>query len=53
MADAGRTCPVSVSATIEMMGTTLGGQGIEALYYSFQQRNLFTFGINCATGRIL
>jgi 5-methyltetrahydrofolate--homocysteine methyltransferase len=50
MADAGRTVPVSVSATIEMMGTTLAGQGIEALYYSFQQRNLLTFGINCATG---
>jgi 5-methyltetrahydrofolate--homocysteine methyltransferase len=50
MAEAGRRVPVSVSATIELMGTTLGGQGIEALYYSFQQRNLFTFGINCATG---
>ena len=50
MAEAGRRVPVSVSATIELMGTTLGGQGIEALYYSFQQRPLLTFGINCATG---
>ncbi|MBL8024720.1 MAG: methionine synthase [Elusimicrobia bacterium] len=50
MAEAGRRVPVSVSATIELMGSTLGGQGIEALYYSFQQRNLFSLGINCATG---
>jgi 5-methyltetrahydrofolate--homocysteine methyltransferase len=50
MGEAGRRVPVSVSATIELMGTTLGGQGIEALYYSFQQRDLLTFGINCATG---
>jgi 5-methyltetrahydrofolate--homocysteine methyltransferase len=46
----GRSVPVSVSVTIEPMGTTLGGQGIEALYYSFQQRNLLSLGLNCATG---
>ncbi|MBK9430235.1 MAG: methionine synthase [Elusimicrobia bacterium] len=50
MAECGRRVPVSVSATVELMGTTLAGQGIEALYYSFQQRDLFSLGLNCATG---
>lgn len=50
MAEVGRRVPVSVSATVELMGTTLGGQGIEALYYAFQQRDLLSLGLNCATG---
>jgi 5-methyltetrahydrofolate--homocysteine methyltransferase len=50
MAEGGRQVPVMVSATIETMGTMLAGQGIEALYYSLQQRGLFSLGLNCATG---
>jgi len=50
MAESGRWVPVSVSATVEAMGTTLAGQGVEAFYYSFQQRPLLTLGLNCATG---
>ncbi len=49
-ASTGRKIPVAVSATIETMGTTLAGQGIEALYYSLQQRDLLYIGLNCATG---
>ncbi len=49
-AEAGKTVPVSVSCTIELMGTMLAGQGVEALYYSLQQRDLFSLGLNCATG---
>ncbi|HRY30616.1 MAG TPA: homocysteine S-methyltransferase family protein, partial [Elusimicrobiota bacterium] len=49
-ASTGHKVPVSVSATIELMGSMLAGQDVEALYYSLQQRDLFTIGINCATG---
>jgi len=49
-AEAGKQVPVAVSATIEAMGTTLAGQGVEALYYSLQQRDLLYIGLNCATG---
>jgi 5-methyltetrahydrofolate--homocysteine methyltransferase len=50
MAKSGRRVPVSVSVTVETMGTMLAGQGVEALYYSLQQRDLLTIGLNCATG---
>lgn len=46
----GRRIPVLVSATIEVMGTTLAGQGIEALYISLKHRGLLSLGLNCATG---
>ncbi|HMU74988.1 MAG TPA: homocysteine S-methyltransferase family protein, partial [Elusimicrobiota bacterium] len=46
----GQKIPVMVSGTIEPMGTTLAGQGVEALYYSLQQRDLLSIGLNCATG---
>jgi 5-methyltetrahydrofolate--homocysteine methyltransferase len=46
----GQKIPVMVSGTIEPMGTTLAGQGVEALYYSLQQRDLLSSGLNCATG---
>jgi 5-methyltetrahydrofolate--homocysteine methyltransferase len=49
-AETSRRLPVSVSATIEVMGTMLAGQGVEALYYSLMQRDLFSLGLNCATG---
>ena len=42
--------PVIVCGTIENMGTTLAGQGIEALYVSLAHRDLFAMGLNCATG---
>ncbi len=50
MAATGEKVPVMVSGTIEPMGTTLAGQGVEALYYSLQQRDLLSLGLNCATG---
>jgi 5-methyltetrahydrofolate--homocysteine methyltransferase len=50
MVQVGRQVPVMVSATIETMGTTLAGQGVEALYYSLQHKNLLSIGLNCATG---
>src|SRR5687767_1047871 len=42
--------PLMVSATIEPMGTMLAGQGVEALYISLQHLELFSIGLNCATG---
>lgn len=46
----GLRVPVIVCGTIETMGTTLAGQGIEALYVSLAHRDLFAIGLNCATG---
>ncbi|MBI2070921.1 MAG: methionine synthase [Elusimicrobia bacterium] len=45
-----RSVPVMISATIEVMGTMLAGQTAEALYISLEHRNLFSIGLNCATG---
>ena len=42
--------PVMASGTIEPMGTMLAGQTTEALYTSLDQRDLFSIGLNCATG---
>jgi 5-methyltetrahydrofolate--homocysteine methyltransferase len=42
--------PLMVSATIEPMGTMLGGQGVEALYVALQHLGLLSIGLNCATG---
>jgi 5-methyltetrahydrofolate--homocysteine methyltransferase len=47
---AGATLPLMVSATIEPMGTMLAGQGVEALYVSLEHLDLFSIGLNCATG---
>ncbi len=41
---------VSVSGTVETMGTLLGGQDIEAFYVSLAHRDLLWVGLNCATG---
>jgi 5-methyltetrahydrofolate--homocysteine methyltransferase len=41
---------VSVSGTIETMGTLLAGQDIEAFYTSLAHRDLLWMGLNCATG---
>jgi 5-methyltetrahydrofolate--homocysteine methyltransferase len=48
--DTGVEVPVAVQATIETMGTTLGGQDIEAFYESIAHRDLLWVGMNCATG---
>ncbi len=42
--------PVAVQCTIETMGTTLGGQDVEAFYASVSHRNLLWVGMNCSTG---
>ncbi|MFZ5862090.1 MAG: methionine synthase [Nitrospirota bacterium] len=46
----GSRVPLMVSGTIEPMGTMLAGQGVEALYTSLEHLNLFSIGLNCATG---
>jgi 5-methyltetrahydrofolate--homocysteine methyltransferase len=50
MAEAGRQLPLMVSGTIEPMGTMLAGQGVDALYASLEHLDLFSIGLNCATG---
>jgi 5-methyltetrahydrofolate--homocysteine methyltransferase len=50
MTEAGRTLPLMVSGTIEPMGTMLAGQGVDALYASLEHLELFSVGLNCATG---
>ena len=49
----GRRLPLAVSVTIELNGTMLAGQNIEALYYTLASRDLLYLGINCATGPAL
>jgi len=46
----GLSVPLIISGTIETMGTTLAGQGIEALYVSLAHNDLLAIGLNCATG---
>ncbi len=46
----GLDLPVALQATIETMGTILGGQDIEAFYTSFAHHDLLWVGLNCATG---
>ena len=50
MAEAGRLVPLMVSGTIEPMGAMLAGQGVDALYTSLEHLDLFSIGLNCATG---
>ncbi len=50
MREAGVMVPVMISGTIEAMGTTLGGQSIEALYTSVAHFQPLSLGLNCATG---
>jgi 5-methyltetrahydrofolate--homocysteine methyltransferase len=50
MQEAGVALPLMVSATIEPMGTMLAGQGVEALAVSLEHLDLFSVGLNCATG---
>src|SRR5271168_4662476 len=46
----GQPIPLMISATIEAMGTMLGGQGVEALWASLDHLDLISLGLNCATG---
>ncbi|MCE9638179.1 MAG: methionine synthase [Planctomycetes bacterium] len=46
----GARVPVMVSCTIEPMGTMLAGQGVEAFWTSISHFDLFSVGMNCATG---
>ena len=46
----GTSLPLMVSGTIEPMGAMLAGQGVEAFYTSLEHLNLFSIGLNCATG---
>ena len=39
-----------VSGTVEPMGTMLAGQEVDALYASLEHLDLFSIGLNCATG---
>jgi 5-methyltetrahydrofolate--homocysteine methyltransferase len=48
--EAGERLPVLVSATIELTGTMLAGQTIEALAASLQYADLLAVGLNCSTG---
>ena len=50
LAAAGLDLPFMVSGTIEPMGTMLAGQGVDALYASVEHLDLFSIGLNCATG---
>ena len=46
----GRQIPVMVSGTIEPNGTMLAGQAADALVSSISHADLFSIGLNCATG---
>jgi 5-methyltetrahydrofolate--homocysteine methyltransferase len=48
--EAGVEVPLMVSGTIEPTGTMLAGQGVEALYVALEHLDLFSIGLNCATG---
>lgn len=46
----GYKVPLIVSGTIEPMGTMLGGQTAESFAASVSHADIFTLGLNCATG---
>jgi 5-methyltetrahydrofolate--homocysteine methyltransferase len=46
----GTAVPIAVQGTIEVMGTLLAGQDVEAFYVSLAHRDLLWIGLNCATG---
>ena len=48
--EVGYRLPVVVSATIELTGTMLAGQGAEALATSLAHADLLALGLNCSTG---
>jgi 5-methyltetrahydrofolate--homocysteine methyltransferase len=46
----GTAVPIAVQGTVEVMGTLLAGQDVEAFYVSLAHRDLLWIGLNCATG---
>src|SRR5204862_3832497 len=50
MREGGVDRPLMVSGTIDPTGTMLAGQGVEALYVALEHLDLFSIGLNCATG---
>ncbi len=50
MEEAGVSLPIAISVTIEVMGTMLAGQTVEAVYASLAHFDLLYLGLNCATG---
>ncbi len=46
----GSKVPLMISLTIEPTGTMLAGQGVEAAYTSLKHLDIFSIGLNCATG---
>jgi len=46
----GRPIPTMISGTIEPMGTMLAGQTADAFWVSISHADLFSIGLNCATG---
>ncbi|MCP3944975.1 MAG: methionine synthase [Desulfobacteraceae bacterium] len=46
----GFSVPIAISVTIEMSGTMLSGQNIQALYASCEHMKPLYIGLNCATG---
>src|SRR6266540_4061114 len=50
MGEAELAIPLMVSGTIEPMGAMLAGQSVDALYASLEHLDLFSIGLNCATG---
>jgi 5-methyltetrahydrofolate--homocysteine methyltransferase len=49
-AEVGWRVPVSVSVTIEPMGTMLAGQAVDAVWAAIAHAPLLSIGLNCATG---
>jgi 5-methyltetrahydrofolate--homocysteine methyltransferase len=49
-AEVGWRVPVSVSVTIEPMGTMLAGQAVDAVWSAVEHAPLLSIGLNCATG---
>ncbi|HEY7113261.1 MAG TPA: methionine synthase [Thermoanaerobaculia bacterium] len=49
-AEVGWRAPVSVSVTIEPMGTMLAGQAVDAVWAAVSHAPLLSIGLNCATG---
>ena len=49
-AEVGWRVPVSVSVTIEPMGTMLAGQAVDAVCAAVAHAPLLSIGLNCATG---
>ena len=50
MEEAGRTVPVMVSVTVERTGTMLVGTDLAAAVATVEPFDIFSFGLNCATG---